>query len=154
VGVEELDGYLKECVHIFPEQIQEEYTRIPADLAYWNAQYAEAYRKHLLSKIERNRVTGELYADVRQAIVDSGARPTEKMIEATVERDAEFVGAAQACAEAEADVKKLYGVLDAIRSKRDMLVSLGAHIRVEMMGDPVLREQMRSAHNKGGFAGG
>ena len=34
---------------------------------------------------------------------------------------------------------KLQGVLDAVRTKKDMLVSLGASMRAEMQGDPSIR---------------
>jgi hypothetical protein len=42
---------------------------------------------------------------------------------------------------ADAERVRLYGVLDALRSKRDMLISLGAHIRAEMQHDPMIRER-------------
>jgi len=38
---------------------------------------------------------------------------------------------------------RLYGVIDAVRTKRDMLISIGAQVRAEMESDPSIRERSR-----------
>jgi hypothetical protein len=39
----------------------------------------------------------------------------------------------------------MMGNVDSLHSKREMLISMGAHIRKEMDHDPVIREQMRGS---------
>jgi hypothetical protein len=65
------------------------------------------------------------------------------MVESAVEMDQRNFDAKMRAIEAEVDEKRLRGVLDAVRTKRDMLISLGAHVRIEMEHDPVIREEVR-----------
>ena len=60
-----VDAYLYDCVNVEPEALQEEFVRIPADLAYWNERYAQAHREHLLAKLDAERA--EALADIPQA---------------------------------------------------------------------------------------
>ncbi len=150
---DDVDAYLRECVRIEPLAIQEEYVRLPADLAYWNAKYAEAQREFLMSKVDLDVLERELYPVVRQELETSGQRVTEKMIEAGIGQSSLWTEAKQRVARADADKAKMYGVLDAVRTKRDMLVSLGAHLRAEMEHDPTLRAHSAAYSNKMGFEG-
>jgi len=145
--------YLKECVSIFPEQIQEEYVRLPADLAYWNARYAEAQKELMIAKVELDILERELYPVVRQELESGGQRVTEKMIESGIGQSSLWTDAKRRVANAEGEKAKHYGTLDAVRTKRDMLVSLGAHIRAEMQHDPTLRDHSRHVTEKMGFGG-
>ena len=147
------DSYLRDCVRIEPLAIQEEYVRLPADLAYWNAQYADAQREHLMAKVEYEVIDRELYPVVRQELEAGGQRVTEKMIEAGIGQSGVWVDAKKRVAEADALKAKMYGVLDAVRTKRDMLISLGAHLRAEMQHDPTLREHSAAYSGKMGFGG-
>lgn len=134
------DEYLRECVRINPEDIQGEYLRIPADLAYWNAQYAAALRDFLTAEIDVKVTKGRAYAAVREAIVMKGGKPTEEQTKALVESNEDYIAQQYAAVDAEVRKNELYGKLDSIRSKKEMLISLGAHLRAEMEGDPSLRE--------------
>lgn len=144
--------YLKQCVEIVPEAIHEEYVRLPADLAYWNAQYADAQRAFLLAKVEADILERELYPVLRVELEATG-KVTEKMIESALASSAAWKESKVRVAEAEAEKARLYGVLDAVRTKRDMLVSLGAHLRAEMDGSPQLRDESRHFSAKMGFGG-
>lgn len=148
------DAYLKECVAIEPLAIQEEYVRIPSDLAYWNAQYAKAQREALVAKVNLDVLERELYAVIRGELEAGGARVTEKTIDAGIGRSEAWVEAKHHLAESEAEKAKLYGYLDAVRTKREMLISLGAHLRIEMQGDIRLREESKAFSGKMGFGGG
>jgi hypothetical protein len=141
----ELDGddadFLRECVTILPEDIQTQFEEIPGQLAYWNAQYGKALRAHLNAEIDvkvtRARVYNQL---IDGAIAAGGKKPTEEHLKALVEANEDYIQMQYASADAEAKKNDLYGKLDAIRSKKEMLVSLGAHLRAEMGGDPLIRE--------------
>ena len=146
------DTYLAECVHIDPLAVQDEYVRVSADLAYWNAQYAKSVRDSLIAKVELDILERELYPKCRQVLEDGGVRPTEAAIDiectspraTTIGHSDAWKAAKRQLAEAEADKAKAYGVVDAVRAKKDLLISLGAHIRAEMERDPVLRDQQRN----------
>lgn len=141
---DELDSYLRQCVKINPEDIQGEFVRIPADLAYWNSQYAAAMRRHLFSKIDTKVLRARLEPEIRAALIAAGAKLTESMVKAAIDSDERVVEAERMEAEAEVAKNECFGYLDSIRSKKDMLISLGAQLRAEMEGDPLIREQARS----------
>jgi hypothetical protein len=138
----EVEKYLSDCVRIEPMALEEEYVRLPGDLAYWNAEYASAYRRWLEAKIACDAGEGQAAFEWRNQLeLDSKGRVTAAEVESRVRVDTEVLRLRRAEAEAEADKVRLYGVLDAIRSKRDMLISLGAHIRQEMENDPMVRQR-------------
>lgn len=146
----ENDSYLRDCLRINPEDIQAEFIRIPGDLAYWNAQYSQAIRAHLHAKLDEKLLEANLEPVVRQALRDAGAKITEAMVKAGIESHDDYVAAQRKTIEADVWKSECYGRLDAIRSKKEMLVSLGAHLRMEMAADPLIREQMRGAHGRTG----
>ncbi len=148
--LDELDAYLRECVQIEPLAIQEEFIRIPADLAYWNARYAKALRRHLMAKVNIDTCRARLVPAVRNAIIEAGGKATEATVEAAVESNEALIEARQEGVEAEVEKNELYGALDAIRSKKEMLISLGAHMRAELDGDPALRDHSRHYNRKEG----
>jgi hypothetical protein len=133
-STEGLDEAVQQAVRVEPELIEAEFARLPGDIAYQNARYARALRKYLLAKHARDKVWSKLYIQIRERSPDDGAargRMTEKHIEALIESEDEYEEAKLACIEAQADVEMLSGVVDALRAKKDALVSIGAHMRVE-----------------------
>lgn len=141
------ETFLEKCVKIDPLQIQSEFTEVAATLAYWNEQYADALRGQLHAKIARERLYAQLYFDKRKELADSGvSRVTESMTENAIEIDPRFIAVRDEEADALAESTRLRGVVEAVRTKKDMLVSLGAQLRAEMEGDPSIRSQHRNAH--------
>lgn len=145
----DVDDFLRDCVAVEPTALEEEFVRLPADLAYWNERYARAYKNYAVAKIARERTGARLNIQLREEInaqqTDPKAKakgPTVDAVAAQVDNHADMIAARDAEIDAEVEKVRLYGVLDAVRSKKDMLVQIGAHIRVEMQNDPVLREQM------------
>jgi hypothetical protein len=147
------DQYLKDCTEILPEAIHEEYVRLSADLAHWNARYAGAVKDFLSAKVEADILERELYPVIRAQLEQAG-KVTEKMVDAALAQSEAWTEAQRLKASTEAEKLRLYGVLDSVRAKKDMIISLGAHLRSEMEGDPVLREQSREFGKRMGFHGG
>ena len=142
----DIDDYLKDCVTLEPTAISEEYARVAADLAYWNEQYARAYKKFLQAKLNRERVEARTHLELKEklkASSDDSKRkgPTVDDLKAAVSSNPEVMAAQEAEVLAEAEKVSLYGAVDAVRAKRDMVTQLGAQFRIEMQNDPVLREQ-------------
>jgi len=163
----EVEPYLLDCVTIEPLMIQEEFVRVPRDLAYWNQRYSDAYERLLTAKHEweRTKATAELRIRavnedamaVEAETTPDDAKPkpakgrarggglTEAAVAARLLLDDAVYAARVAYIAAEAEKNHLAGVLDAVRSKRDAVVSIGAHIRAEMQGDPAIRAQHQGA---------
>ena len=148
----EVDKYLADCVTITPEAIQEEFIRVPADLAYWGELHAQAVKVHLTAKMEVERMAAKLAMEYRERMSVEGKKTTEATVEAAVLLDSAYHEARLAAIEAEATRASLRSRFDAVAAKRDMVQSLGAQIRVEMERDPIVREAVRGSRvNRGDF---
>lgn len=135
--------YLRDCTAIYPEQIEEEFVRTPSDVAYWNAQYADALDVFLKAEAHRKREWARLYLLKKAEASAAEERTTETSLKAVVEASDEYAEAVQAEILAEAQKERMRGHVDAVHTKRDMLQSLGAKLRVEMMSDPQVRQRER-----------
>lgn len=139
-----VDQYLAECVQIEPLAIEEEFVRVPADLAYWNERYTRAVDAFHRAKIRVSKLEALLSIEHREALTANG-KATEKMIEAAVESDQRLLDARDSLVNAEVEKVRLAGYCEAVRTKRDMIISIGAHLRAEMGGDPSIRSQQAGA---------
>lgn len=136
----EVDSYLVECVRLDPIAIDEEFVRLPSDLAYWNECYADATREHLLAKHDAEVTKARVMLEIRETAQATGAKLTVADVEARVLLDARVEASAIRAVEAEAKRQHMRVRCESVMAKRDMLQSLGAKIRMEMV-DPVVREQ-------------
>jgi hypothetical protein len=147
-GDKSKEVYLRDCLGIIPEAISEELIRVPGEIAYWNARYSDALRVALDAKAERKRMYAALYIEIRNALTSaSPPKPTEAMIDASVIDHPDYDDAVRAENKAEAGVKEAFGHLDAIRAKKDVLMTLGGILREEMRGDPILRDEVALARD-------
>lgn len=133
------DQYLAACVRIEPTRITDEFVRVPSDMAYWHEKYAVAYQQWLLAKLQREQTYATLYLQAQTAIALTGKKGTIADIENAVLQDPEYTATRAQEGIAEVAKIRLHGVLDTLRTKKDMLVSLGAHMRAEM-GDLSMRQ--------------
>lgn len=139
-----LDAFLRESVGIDASNIDGEFRRIPGDLAYWNTLYAHALRDMLKGKMHLDVTRARLDSEMRIRLLNEGAKVTESNVAAMVEQDQEFMEVRLAYIDAEVRKNEMFGAVDAVRAKKDMLISLGAQLRAEMGNDPSIREQARS----------
>jgi hypothetical protein len=137
----EISDYLKECVDLLPELLSEEFARMSADYAYWNERYAEANRRELSAEWERDRTYAATYLRRKLELEEAGKKAPEATVDAEVRTSKEYGAAVEAHIEAKAEREHLRGVLEALRTKREMLVSAGAHQRQEMQGDVAMRDR-------------
>ena len=133
----------KAATRIEPLAVQEEYIRVPGDLAYWNERYAQVLRTALLAEHERRTAEARVALELRGAAKVEGAKPTVDEVNSRVTVNAEVTKAVLTEIEALAEKEQVRGVLEAIRSKKEMLISLGAHLREEMRDDPTIRTAER-----------
>ncbi len=139
----EIDAYLLDCVTLLPEALQEEFTRVSADTAYWSRRYSDAHKGYLQAKVKAKRMRALVYIDQRETLLSNNVKVTEALIEAKVECDERVQEADDALIVAEVERAEMDGAMEAVRAKKDMLVSIGAHVRAEMARDPMLRDQTR-----------
>jgi hypothetical protein len=139
---------LSEVTSIFPEQIEEEFVRTPADVAYWNAQFSDALDEYLRARARRDLEWSRIWLLTRERLLAAGEKATEKIVDAMTTVDAEYQAANEASIAAEAKKARLYGAVDAVRAKKDMIQSLGAKLRAELEGDPMVRHRERAAHGR------
>ena len=138
--------YLDDCVKVEPVALEDEFIRLPGDLAYWSERYADAYEMFLDAKLVRERVYAELTMKHRDRLsLTSKGRVTVGEIEAAVILDADYLEAKTNENAAESNKIRMHGIVEALRAKRDMLISVGAHQRAEMDHDPSIRVRRAEA---------
>jgi hypothetical protein len=130
--------YASECVKLEPTALEEEFVRYTADLAYWGQQLAEVKQAESLVKLSRDTTQADLDVGAREALAGD-KKPTEAMISAWVQKHPAMVAAEKECIGATYEVDRVRAVWEALRSKRDMLVGLGAQQRAEMQHEPSIK---------------
>ena len=139
-----MESYLRECVEIDQLALSSEYERMPSDFAFWNERYAQAYQHWDQRVIARKSLYASLYMEARRAPVIPPAKAlTVEDVKMTVESELVYMKALSDESQAEFEKVRLFGIMESLRTKREMLVSLGATIRQELQNDPVLRERAR-----------
>ena len=135
--VQELVGayhaeYRRECSKIDDLAISEEFIRLPADFAYWSERYAEKKEAFMLEKHELQRLRAKLVVKHREELSLSNSRVTESMVTSAVDQDPTWHDQYVSFVKAEVACEKAKLFLETLRTKKDMLVSLGAMQRAEM----------------------
>lgn len=136
----EEDVDLSSVFSINPDDINSEFVTLPGNLGYWSAKYSEAFRSAALAKANEKQVRAVYREVARERATASKSKPALPDIEAQLEAMDEVQDAVDVTIEAEYEKNRLGGIVDAIRSKRDMLISLGAQLRAEMQRDPTINK--------------
>lgn len=140
----EVSDFLKACVDFEPTQLHEEFARMSGDYAYWNEKYSAANRLMLMRERDEQKVRARLYLLFKEA-PDAGRKlTTEAAVDAKVTLDPAYEEAHLALIEAQAEREHLRGILESLRTKREMLVSEGAHQRQELQGDLRMMERAQT----------
>lgn len=136
----EIEKYLAECVALEPLAIQEEFVRLPGDFSYWSERYRQSLITLADAEIAYKQTKARLQRTHRERLLANG-KATEAMVEGAVEEDKEYAQAYRARAVAEAEKEGARLSVEAIRVKKEALVSLGATVRQELENDPVIRKR-------------
>jgi hypothetical protein len=136
-----------EATRIDPLALDDGFVKIASLLATYNERYYEALKTHLVAKAKVDRVYAQTYLSTREELNEVGEKATEAMIKSHVEANDNYFQARMAAVEAEAEKARLWGVLDALRAKKDALISLGANARAEMSGAPSIRGDRRAVRD-------
>ena len=135
------DDFLNRVIDINPINIDEHFRRVPAELAYYNNEYANAVERFLTAKMNTEKSWAQAYKDAAQAAEVNGKKITVAALNAEVELTLFYQAARAELASAEADKQRCRGKVETVSAKKEMLISLGAHLRSEMT-DPMVRKQV------------
>lgn len=138
----EIEAFEADSVAIDPLDLNREFTELPPQLAYWNAQLATATQSSMEAKAAKEREEARVLLLVKETAKLSKDKLTVAEVEAKVTMNEDVQDTQDIYIEKEAERLRLKGIVDSIHAKRDMLQSLGAKIRVEMMSDPNVRDMM------------
>lgn len=122
-------GRTRPVFDIVPEDVKNEYVRIAPIIARVTEQYSEALEASMAAKQRRDETYAALYMD---ACADSEKKPSESYLKNFILNTKSYQAVCQKYIEAEGQKSRLMGDLEALRTKKDMLVSLGAHVRLEL----------------------
>ena len=134
----QVDDYLYDSVNTDPLNLDDEFVRLPADLAYWHHKCSEALRTYQTAKLDTKRLEARLRIETREQQLAEGKKPTESTVDAAVEVSEEMYEARCALVALEATYERLRGIVDAVRVKKDMVVAIGNQLRAEL-SDPIVR---------------
>jgi len=141
----EFEDLLIEAIKIDPLDLQIQFAEYSAHLAYWGARMVEAERDFQYADKNYDEVVSKTSLILREQLTKDGKKPTEATIEAATHLDPEVSKARQDRIESDARMRRLKTDLEAVRSKRDMLMMMGAQIRAEIQADPRIKDQMADA---------
>jgi len=125
-------GRVRPSFGIVPEDVKNEYIRMAPQIARATEEYSEALSDMLEKKQQRDEIYAALYQEVCCA---ADKKPAENTIKYTILAAPSYQDACRAYSTAEVRKAQISGDLEALRTKRDMLVSLGAHVRIELKAD-------------------
>lgn len=133
--------YASRCARTDVNDLNGEYARVPADLYYWRGRWVDCLEEESAAEGHRKNTAATVYQRLR-AIKDQGSKAmTEAAIEAAIQTDQDYLNAVERERAAAVAKARIQAVVEAIKAKEQMLVSLGASMRHEVeMG---LRERPR-----------
>lgn len=135
---------VSEAISIDPQALQSEYVRVPSDIGRYCGLYTDAFELYVVAKARLDDVDSDLRKEYRETPSPSG-KITEGYIDACVMGDARYRSQRDELVAAEVLKSRVSGIIEAIRTKRDMLISLGADVRGERLPPPSLNERERRA---------
>lgn len=122
-------------------QMDVEFTNLPGELARFSELHVEASESAEIADHELDVLEARLSLDIREHAKLLGEKPTVDFIAAKMKVKPEWQAAKRASIQARADEMRAKGIVNAVVAKREMLISLGAHIRAQLQGDPSTRAQ-------------
>jgi hypothetical protein len=132
----------EQAVNIDFASMQREFAEFPGVLSRWGARYASAISEASARAEDLEDLEAEVYLEFRARGKEGGQ--TEQTIKANVRLDRRVKLKRSMLLAAEAKkVRYEKKVIAALHAKKEMLVSLGAHQRAELGGDPLVRRAMR-----------
>lgn len=120
-----------------------EFCRIPGDIDYYGELYAKASGKLQKIKIELKREEAKSFLVHKNTGSGSrpGTAPSDKVCEQVALQDRDVIQLQDQYVEASIETEKLKNTMEALKTKRDMLIQLGASERKTREYNPVIRDK-------------
>ena len=119
-------------LEINEDNLSAEYTRQAALFAWVAAEAAAAERDHANAAVNKDTTYAELDFKCREWASNNGQKTTEAEIKAMIQADDSYIAAVSTLNDAEYVMNIMKALVQAMRIRADMLVSLGANMRQEM----------------------
>jgi hypothetical protein len=140
---------LKKAVLINEDLIQQEYVAFPSTLRRWVKRRVDAAKLHRLAELDDEIAEEKLRLEIRgknetQASPgDKAKRLTVDEVNAMVVTDPRYRASKERVIEAAHARDDAAGAIDVLQAKKDMLVSLGASMRVDQESGISLKDRTR-----------
>lgn len=112
--------------------MNKQFARLPALVAHWSEQYADAFSAWKKAKLHRETTHAKAYVRIRDEAEAERSKLTEATLKALVQSDVGYIASVEQEILAETRKVRCQGYLDSFMTKRDALVSLGATKRSEL----------------------
>ena len=142
----EFDALLVDSVSIDMDNLQDEYQRISADMAYWTHKNAIAQAEYVAAKAALKREQGLTYDRAVKSLTADyegghlAKPPTLPLISARADTDEAVADASERLANATRYRVETEGTVQAVDMKKSMLLSIGADQRKERDSEPYIRD--------------
>ena len=124
------------AVSIDVHDLQGEFVRVPSDIAHYGSLAADALENALSTKRQLEAGEGQVRMEYKQSQKD---RVTEAFLDSCVVQDPRYRVLREQADRADVLRVRAVGVCTALQAKKEMLISLGAHIRAEMQTNLTIR---------------
>lgn len=122
----------------YETKINQHIDEVSARICYWGTMLAEANRQLSLRKIDHDTWLARMKKEACEK--KDFKSETAKMDAVMIDNAGEYAKQVKSHIDAEYNVEVLKSVLDAFKSKKDMLVSLSANVRSEMERDMLVKK--------------
>lgn len=150
--VTELRAKMFAAARVDLDDLQSEFARMSAELAFWGARTAFAHIEYLRAQARSKRLYGFFALRARDDLEEErgqGARNvTEAMVDAAVRRNDDWREIEEDEFTARLAYEEHKSQMAALSAKRDMLMQLGADRRREWELDPSIRETKIAHKNR------
>jgi len=131
----------------FSKDLDADLSSLPGQVWHWGNLEAEAQSAYLTAKADQDQKHAECYKRFKETAQRSEQKATEAMIDAQIELDPEYRRYVTKAIEAEANVRRIKAVVEALRTKRDTAVQLAYNHRAQVvLGDADSVASRRRGH--------
>ena len=131
---------LQRDLHFTEATINDGMTRQAALFAHYARLSADATYQSDRAKQQVDLLEAQLNQRFRDAMVAAGTKFTEKSIDAMVIQDSSYQAAQERAHEAKAIASMVASAADSFRHRKDMLIQVGADLRLEKQGELRMKE--------------
>lgn len=132
---------LKEDLAIRIENLNEDIARQPGLFSYYHEQFRQAEEAYKHAKLRAEIYEAALDRQVRDQALARSEKITETIVEKRIRAVPGWFEHQKEVIQADAAVNQLKGVVEALRQKKDMLVTVAANARAEMQQGFAIKAQ-------------